>query len=400
MSPVNFSEWWERGYEAAQETANLVSLTILALASVLTSDWLLLSIGLGVELSYLLWASFSAHYRKRLESWAHSGKRGVTWLDRILFIVTVAGFVIIVFFGFGKHLLSHPWPSLTHAGGWEAGALAWTSLFLIYYLIKFPFTRVGIVDKVIIFIALGTLPLIYRAWTSMGRPLEHVIWVLAIGWCFFVIDLLISWKHPDREEKNLSRSSFYWADIPMVVAFTTLLIYLLIHRDIEHPDVFVSGVVACQLLISNAVFIVMEFGLLRPSKEIKEISGHDVLDEPRHEQKRSSEQQVAANSRRRYILTLLFASIFIASTIALFAIYRSFPSGGDSRLPFSSDVAIWIAVFTAIVSAIGTFSTVILAWRSDRRDAREKELKIARLERELAESSEKPALPPFEGNRK
>jgi ABC-type nitrate/sulfonate/bicarbonate transport system substrate-binding protein len=47
-------------------------------------------------------------------------------------------------------------------------------------------------------------------------------------------------------------------------ALFVLWIYLLMYRDTENPDVFVSGVISCQLLISNAAFIVMEFGLLPP----------------------------------------------------------------------------------------------------------------------------------------
>jgi hypothetical protein len=48
-----------------------------------------------------------------------------------------------------------------------------------------------------------------------------------------------------------------------VFSFLVLYAYLKLHRDTEAPEVFVAGVVACQLLISNAVFIVMEFGFLR-----------------------------------------------------------------------------------------------------------------------------------------
>src|SRR5437764_14369388 len=40
-------------------------------------------------------------------------------------------------------------------------------------------------------------------------------------------------------------------------------------------------------------------------------SGNDVLDKPKYEQKKSKEQRAMAESRRRYILALLFASIFI-----------------------------------------------------------------------------------------
>jgi hypothetical protein len=131
--------------------------------------------------------------------------------------------------------------------------------------------------------------------------------------------------------------------------------------------------------------------------QIKNI-GNDILNKPKHEQKISRGQRVT--SERRYIFALLFASIFIASTTTLLIIYKSFTPGYVNHAPLSSDVAIWATVFTTIVSAIGTFSTIILAWRSDRRDAREKELKIAQLERDLEASREKPALPILEEKRK
>jgi hypothetical protein len=119
----------------------------------------------------------------------------------------------------------------------------------------------------------------------------------------------------------------------------------------------------------------------------------DVLNKPKYEQQKNKEQRATTESKRRYIVALLFASIFIASTTALFIIYKSFTTGDVSRLPLSSDVTIWITVFTAIVSAIGTFSTIILGWRTDRREEREKALKAAQSERDLEPSSEKPALP-------
>lgn len=134
-------------------------------------------------------------------------------------------------------------------------------------------------------------------------------------------------------------------------------------------------------------------------RRLKALGGNDVLGKPKHEQKKSSEQQVTAESRRRYFVTLLFAFIFITSITTLFINYKNRLTGDGNRAHLSSDVIIWITVFTAIVSAIGTFSTIILAWRSDKRDAREKELKIAQLERELAASSERRTLPASEENR-
>jgi hypothetical protein len=100
------------------------------------------------------------------------------------------------------------------------------------------------------------------------------------------------------------------------------------------------------------------------------------------------------------MVALLFVSISIASIITLLIIYKRFTPRGVSSVPLSSNVTILITAVTAIVSAIGTISTIILAWRSDRRDAREKELKIAQLEQELAASKEKPPLPPPDEDRK
>lgn len=133
---------------------------------------------------------------------------------------------------------------------------------------------------------------------------------------------------------------------------------------------------------------------LQEEKEENDVSG-----KPADEQQKSSEQRLTAESRRRYLVPLLFASIFIASTTALFIIYRSF-TGDGNRVPLSSDPTIWVAMGLAIISAIGTFSSVISTWIHYKKDAREKELKIALLERQLAASSEKPALPISEENQK
>jgi hypothetical protein len=264
---MTFSKY--QGREALKETANIVLLTILLVASGLTLDWLLLVVGLAAELAYLCWASCSSRYTKRLGSRTQWVVSEDPFLDGLLIVVTVAGFVVIFFFGFGKHLLSHPWPYLTHAEGWDVGAIAWTGFFLVYYTWKFPFTNNRKVDKAIIsIIQLCTVPLllaaIYSIWVK--RPVIHVIFVLLIGLCFLWIDYLISSKHPDPVEKSLSKESLKWADWPMVATFSVLILYLGLHRDTENPDVFVAGVVACQLLISNAVFIATEFGELRSSQ--------------------------------------------------------------------------------------------------------------------------------------
>ena len=267
-------------------TSNLTILAVVVAASVLTIDRLLLKIGLAAEaiylLAYIFWPkSFrlpaktvaapdsegESSNREPLKRFiwyflAPPEKHRVEFLDGVLVIVTVLGFVVIAFFGFGKHLLTNPWPYLTHAEGWDMGALIWTGFFLLYYTWKFPLTNVRMVDKAIIsIIGWGSLPLIFAAALTMKRPILHVFFVWLIGVVFFSIDLLLWKRHPDRDERELSRTTLIWADTPMVVAFLVLLLYLVSHQDTEH-ETFVSGIVSCQLLISNAVFIVTEFGLL------------------------------------------------------------------------------------------------------------------------------------------
>ena len=52
----------------------------------------------------------------------------------------------------------------------------------------------------------------------------------------------------------------------------------------------------------------------------------------------------------------------------------------------SSPLLLWIPAITCVTTAIGTFSAIALAWRADRRNAIEQALKIAQLERDLAEA--------------
>lgn len=94
---------------------------------------------------------------------------------------------------------------------------------------------------------------------------------------------------------------------------------------------------------------------------------NDVPDKPENKQKESRKQRITASAKRKYIAALLFATFIISATVLLGNVSGVFHP--------TSDTSTWVAVFTAIVSAIGTISTTILAWRKDRRDAKEKELK-------------------------
>ena len=53
--------------------------------------------------------------------------------------------------------------------------------------------------------------------------------------------------------------------------------------------------------------------------------------------------------------------------------------------PKEQPAAFWLSVFTAFITGSGTISGLILAWRKDRRTAREMELKNIELQNKLNE---------------
>lgn len=128
----------------------------------------------------------------------------------------------------------------------------------------------------------------------------------------------------------------------------------------------------------------------------------DVLDKSQDEQMKSREGRLMARSKRRYfIVASLFSCSFVASTTAFLIIHKSLLSGSiGGGIHIASDVPTVVSVCATIVSALGIISTAILAWRKDRREAREYEFKIAQLERELAAIREQSALPAPKENHK
>ncbi|HEY9401336.1 MAG TPA: hypothetical protein VIQ24_01490 [Pyrinomonadaceae bacterium] len=108
------------------------------------------------------------------------------------------------------------------------------------------------------------------------------------------------------------------------------------------------------------------FGKVLHNGGTEENKGGDLPDEPQCEQKESSERRGTAASKRIYIVASLSACIFIASTTILLGRV----SGAFHLL---SDVPDWLAVFSAIVSAIGVIYPIIfeLEKRKERRAAQE-----------------------------
>lgn len=112
-------------------------------------------------------------------------------------------------------------------------------------------------------------------------------------------------------------------------------------------------------------------------------------------------------SKRRYIAALVFAAILVASLLTLLWIeHRERKQAEDSAArrcvdelyyvepppPYAS-LQVWTLAVAAVISSVGTISTIILAWRSDRRSAREQALKIEQLEHELKELRRKSNSP-------
>jgi membrane protein YqaA with SNARE-associated domain len=87
---------------------------------------------------------------------------------------------------------------------------------------------------------------------------------------------------------------------------------------------------------------------------------------------------------------LFFIGLFLFS-IGLLALRETTFSAGPSPLPAAPrvDFMPWIALTTAIGSVLGTISTIILAWRVDRRTAKESELKLVQMQQQIKELEDK-----------
>jgi|SRR5271157_594935 len=86
-------------------------------------------------------------------------------------------------------------------------------------------------------------------------------------------------------------------------------------------------------------------------------------------------------SRLRTALAVLFFCLAFAISLPL--IFLAFVA--DVRLVGPAQIVPITGLVTAFVSLIGTISTVILAWRADRRTAKESELKLIQLQQQIAE---------------
>jgi len=89
----------------------------------------------------------------------------------------------------------------------------------------------------------------------------------------------------------------------------------------------------------------------------------------------------AIQSRFRTALTVLaFCVVFALSVLVLLVAFAA-----DARFWGVTQIPAMTGLVTAIGSVVGTISTIYLAWRADRRTARESELKLVQMQQQIRE---------------
>ncbi|SRR5712692_1491849 len=185
--------------------------------------------------------------------------------DRSLLIPILFGVVIIILFGF--EMDRDPFGlKLKHWQSWELGALLWTAVFALYYAFKFPFVQTDLINRLVNLCVLVVLPVL--AFTGgyfllvSPKHFWHVLAVLAIGVLLLATDFLL-YKYHVGEQKKAFLECVLIADVPVVCAFLVLLPYVFLHEHEEEREVFFSGAVSFQLIVSNILFILIQLGVVR-----------------------------------------------------------------------------------------------------------------------------------------
>ncbi|HSY36312.1 MAG TPA: hypothetical protein VK814_11230 [Acidobacteriaceae bacterium] len=94
-------------------------------------------------------------------------------------------------------------------------------------------------------------------------------------------------------------------------------------------------------------------------------------------------------SRLRTALAIIFFVALFAVSVVLLAWSFAFHATAFPGPFGSSGLTGILGLTAAVVSILGTISTVILAWRADRRTAKESDLKVIQLQQQIAEMQEK-----------
>ncbi len=191
-----------------------------------------------------------------------------------LWLITVSGVLLILCFGFGSdwnwmklletRIVGIP---LSPSESWELGAISWSLVFGAYYYFTFPFLPKDHLNRVLLAVlSLGTVTLCGAAAYSLhNQSGMHFRFVSAIGFLFCITDFVLFWWH-QGDRRKIFLESLWVADVPMIAGLTTLLIFQIYHRDYGvggEMKIFLAGAISFQLIVSNVVFILCQFGVLR-----------------------------------------------------------------------------------------------------------------------------------------
>jgi hypothetical protein len=81
---------------------------------------------------------------------------------------------------------------------------------------------------------------------------------------------------------------------------------------------------------------------------------------------------------------LAAAFLLLLAFLAYLALQESAPQGCEGCLTVQSNAGLLLGLGALLFTGLGTISSVILGWRSERRQAAESRLRVAQLELELA----------------
>lgn len=191
-----------------------------------------------------------------------------------LWMMAISGALLIYCFGFGADWnwmrrlgLRVLGVQLTHSESWELGAITWSLLFGFYYYVTFPFLPKDKLNRILLaLLSLGTVGLCGAAafYLHHNSP-RHFYYVLAIGVLFCSIDFILFWWHSGVRRK-MFLETLWVADAPMIAGLLTLLFFQIHHAEhivTTEMQTFLAGAISFQLIVSNVVFILCQFGVLR-----------------------------------------------------------------------------------------------------------------------------------------
>jgi hypothetical protein len=199
-----------------------------------------------------------------------------SWLNRMIIagVVLLAACVFCLdFINMGlRNSGSRP---LAHDEAWELAGLVWTFLFVAYYFITMNFTQVQKHDKVIVVLlfAIGVCTFLAASFLLSGHLFLHLVFVSAVVSLIALTDWLFSQWHQLEEDKRAFHESYLLTGVPAIAAYLVLNLYVygeaLIHAYVLHTpalqqaNVFLSGAISAQLIISNVIFVFLQKGALK-----------------------------------------------------------------------------------------------------------------------------------------